>query len=493
MPVRHIAFPAAREPSWQHAPACPSLPSDAFAPSAQQQPSHAAAAQLDGTNRSSDAVTGRLPAQLQQHGEVNAGQEVDSTQVDASSAQTDCPAPAGPATVQVVFAPQPWFRDDVSSHGEQQHTWEQVPIARHEPPTVEPPTVAAAQSAVSFQAISSAMMRPPSHLKQQGHPVGGTAPALLEERAQQVEGARLPEGVNADNGGATVGTGWIGSHLRELGLTDSIGRPHHQPAAAAPVPAQQSCGIPHANIGAAVMPQAVVLQAISAVSTAAGSRRPVTAAEMLRLPPSENNGVSLAASLPGRSTAMPRSSNAAYAIRQSNIGFPSSAQPDDISSMPAAVSASRELDCLPAHDPPSAALEGQPVQPTIPEERSSGHMHGTDANEPFTRLGEHAQYESSQEQLDVQQAPTEQAPAGSAPGMEQGQVGSPRVPAAEVDTGEGRCRIDAVVAEVGDVAIDSTGESGSESDADDEALPLNSDRLPLSLGGRLVHAGSSQR
>ncbi|CAL8465203.1 g4738 [Coccomyxa elongata] len=491
MPVRHIAFPAAREPSWQHAPACSSLPGDAFAPSAQQQPSHAAAAQLDSTIRSSgagNAANGRLPAQMQQHGEVNARQEVDSAQVDASSARADFPAPAGPATVQIVSAPQPWLRDDVSSNGEQQQILGQVLNARR-----EPPTVAAEQSAVSFQAISSAMMQPPTHLKQQGHPVGGRAPAKFGERAQQVGGAYLPEGLNADNGGATVGTGWIGSHMRELGLTDSIGCPHHQPAAAAPLPALQSCGIPHANICAAVMPQAVVLQATSAESTAAGGRRPVTAAEMLRLPPDENSGLSLAASLRGRDTAMPCSSNAAYAIRQSNIGFPSSAQPDDMSSMPAAVSASRQLDCLPANDPPIAALEGQPVELANPEERASEHVHGTDANEPFTRQGEHAPHRSSQEQLDVQQAPTEQALAGSAPGMVQGQMGSLGVPAAGVDTGEGRCTIDAAVPEVGDIAIDSNGESGSESDADDEALPLNSDRLPLSVGGRLAHAGSSQR
>lgn len=424
---------------------------------------------------------------MQVHGEVNGRQEVDSAQMDASSARADCPAPAGPATVQMVSAPQPWLRNDGSTHAEQQQMLEQVLNARR-----EPPTVAAAQPAVSFQAISSAMMQPPTHLKQQGHPVGGRAPALLEERAQQVGAACLPVGVDADNGGAIVGTGWIGSHLRELGLTDSIGRPHHQPAAPASVPAQQSCGIPHANICAAVMPEAVLSQATS-VSTAAGGRRPVTAAEMLRLPPSENNGLSLAASLQGRGTAMPRSSNAACSIRQSNIGFPSSAQPDDMSSIPAAVSASRELDCLPANDSFGAALKGQPVQPAISEERASEQVHGTDANEPFTRQGEHAPYRSSQEQLDVQQAPTEHAPAGSTPGMKQGHMGSPRVPTAEVDTGEGRCTSDAVVANVGDVAIDSTGESGSESDADDEALPLNSARLPLSLGGRLAHAGSSQR
>ncbi|EIE23289.1 hypothetical protein COCSUDRAFT_42188 [Coccomyxa subellipsoidea C-169] len=45
----------------------------------------------------------------------------------------------------------------------------------------------------------------------------------------------------------------------------------------------------------------------------------------------------------------------------------------------------------------------------------------------------------------------------------------------------------------GDMAKEEGGGSGSESDSDDEAFPLGSGRLPLSLGGRLAAAGTSQR
>ena len=424
-----------------------------------------------------DAVTGKLLAETQQHGEVKAAQGVVSTHMDARSAQAECLALAGPAALQTVPAAQHWLGDDISSDGERQPFWNQVLEARP-----EAPTTAAAQSAVPLQTITSATMQPPMHLIQQGQPDGTEAPALLEAKGQQEGSACVPKGLNADTGGPTEGTGWIGSHLRELGLADAVEHSAHQPATAAPVSARRSCGNAHAMTCTALMPQAVVLQATSAVAAVAVGRHPVTAAEMLRLPPSEHDGPRLAILPSCRDTAMPRSSNAVHAVEQ---GFPSLTRPADKQTVPPAVSAGRQLGCLPAIDPPIADPEDRPVQPVQPAFVEQ-HVHGTDASGPLKRQAHPAPHGSWQDQPDLEQVPTEGTGAGSAPGKEAGSMGSPQVPAPDFNIEERHT--DDVV---GDVVMGSTGGSGADSDLD-EALPVSYDKLPVSLGG-LAHAGSSQR
>lgn len=479
MPVRQIAFPTAGQPTWQHPPsnfAALDHPHEPPAVSYSVQPVGARAVHLSETAGSAAAgldLHGVESAHTGQQDEHAEWQASNAAAVKASHVQAHRLAPAGHADVSAE--PPAWRGDDVSAQGEQAAVWQQPPVFRTEPSL----SSAGAGSLQPMSEPACAMM----HVQQSYQPA--SILPVAGARAEPGDGPAMPECPGAEGCGPAGDNGWVGSHLRELGLAGAL-KPSEQPMENAhSLPADRHVSDAPTHNSFRMPPQPEEVQAVASISNTA-----VSAAELLLVNPRGQGAHTGAAWQPGGQSN--RYGMAASEQRASADPLLDQEQP--IPDRPAPAS----MYLLPAPSAPAAARQDQTAQ--LAQRGQQPHqdrsVRAADQGRHMAQPDEHAQlaaHDNGQAQGTVQQPtlPEQAAAASSSLGRAGAMQEIAREPAlAGVRSAEVLVKNDG---DKGDVAKEEGGGSGSESDSDEEAFPLGSGRLPLSLGGRLAAAGSSQR
>ena len=458
MPVRHIAFPGAEQCTWQptakHAAALGDL--------GEPQPLHrqvepltadadAGVAQLSGSAVSAAAGgewLGIDAAQLQQQGGLKGWQGPEQGSVAHRL------APAGIADVSAGAELPAWRVDAVSADVGQAVTWQHLP-------RVEPPKSSTGlECAASVQPVSHAggvTTHGIAHDVQHFYQDGGFVP--------------LPEGT------------------AKLGLADALKESSPQLEDAPLLPAQQHGGNAHACDGPA-LPE---LQEHTAMTARAVREHQVTAAQMLLLHPKEQ--AHHMGRQPGREVSVRGRGHETILFEQAASANAWLDQGDLLTDRPAAASINPTL----VGGPASSARPAVREEHMLPVAQQGQHVFqevlqtAADQSNPMPREAgqvERSDAASGWEQGTTPPTSSEQAAARrSSLGRDepmQENVGEPAL--GEVHASQGT-----EGTERDDVAMEDGDSSAADSESDEEAFPLGSGRLPLSLGGRLATTGSSQR
>lgn len=457
MPVRHIAFPGAEQCTWQSTAKHAAALGDLGEPQTLSRPVEPLTAEADTgvAQLSRSAVSaaagrewlGRDAAQLQQQGELKGWQGPEQ----GSFAHRL--APAGIADVSAGAELPAWRVDAVSADVGQAVAWQPLPA-------VEPPKSSTGlECAASVQPVSHAggvTTYGSAHDVQHSYQDGGFVP--------------LPEGT------------------AKLGLADALEESSPQLEDAPLLPAQQHGGNAHACDGCA-LPE---LQEHTAM-TATAVRKQMTGAQMLLLHPKE-----LAHQMgrqPGREGSVLGSGQDTSLLEQAASANAWLDQGDLLTDRPAAASINLTL----VGGPAGSALPAVREEHMLPVAQQGQHVFqevlqtAADQSKPMPREAgqvERSDAASGWEQGTTPPTSSEQAAArGSSLGRDepvQENVGEPTL--GEVHASQGN-----EGTERDDVAMGDGDSSASDSESDEEAFPLGSGRLPLSLGGRLATTGSSQR
>ena len=458
MPIRHIAFPGAEQCTWQPTAKHAAALGDLGEPQTLSRPVEPLTAEADTgvAQLSRSAVSaaagrewlGRDAAQLQQQGGLKGWQGPEQGSV------AHCIAPAGIADVSAGAELPAWRVDTVSADVGQAVAWQHFP-------RVEPPKSSMGlECAASVQPVSHAggvTTHGSAHDVQHSYQDGGFVP--------------LPEGTPM------------------LGLANALKESSPQLQDAPLLPAQQHGSNAHA-CNSCALPE---LQEHTSMTATAVREHQVTAAQMLLLHPKEQTHYM--AGQPGREGSVLGSGQDKSLLEQTASANAWLDQGDLLTDIPAAAS----IDPTLVGGPASSALPAIREEHMLPVAQQGQHVFQevlqTAADQSTPVAGEAGQVERSAaasgwDQGTLQPTSSEQAAArGSCLGRDepmQENVGEPAL--GEVHASQGT-----EGTERDDMAMEDGNSSASDEESDEEAFPLGSGRLPLSLGGRLATTSSSQR
>lgn len=455
MPIRHIAFPGAEQCTWQPTAKHAAALGDLGEPQTLSRPVEPLTAEADTgvAQLSRSAVSaaagrewlGRDAAQLQQQGGLKGWQAPEQGSVAHRL------APAGIADVSAGAELPAWRVDTVSADVGQAVAWRHLP-------RVEPP-----KSSMGLECAAS--VQPVIHAG--GITTHGSAHDV--QHSYQDDG--FPEGT------------------AKLGLEDALKECSPQLQDAPLLPAQQHGSNAHACDRCA-LPE---LQEHTAMTATAVREHQVTAAQMLLLHPKEQ--AHHMGRQPGREGSVLGSGQDTSLLEQAASANAWLDQGDLLTDRPAAASINPTL----VGGPASSALPAVREEHMLPVAQQGQHLFQevlqTAADQSKPMSGEAGQVERSDAASGWEQGTTpptssEQAAArGSSLGRDepmQENVGEPTLGEVHASQGNEGTQRD-------DVAMGDGDSSASDSESDEEAFPLGSGRLPLSLGGRLATTSSSQR
>lgn len=458
MPVRHIAFPATEHATWHNGQISAASKSDRA-----QHTAVAESPQLLNVDHNVDLahlevapdISGAVE-EVAQLGETPGWHGAKQVQAEAAAADAHGLAPAGPAKVSGMQS-APALQKTRSDREREQ------PEQRVEPSMQDVLAVATRPlQPMSNAALISLQSGATQSFSFAQHPVGvtsGLAMPETETRGRQVHGGpALPENADEDGRDERADQGCVSNHLTALELADAVKRscqpPEEQPNESySAVLAQRHLSSAHPQGSSAMLQQAMQLQKSNPAGGIEVTRQQLmTAVEVL---------------------------GAAEVILQDKQALASSYSLQNSLPGMGASAAAAEIQHMPASETPSMARQAQAeglADPVVDKECALGAADALQALPQIVEPGGGATEESKA--LPMEETGHED---------HHGQVG------AVVDHGRALGIAARGLAEASDVEMGEAHSSEFESGSDDEAIPLGSSRLPLSLHSRLANAGSSQR